>query len=116
TLDGLGTVGGGSHADDEHALLSWIPRRVELTAALVASLLDSPVPRPDGAAPPEGAGPPIGGCGWPRAGGSSGRGVPAGGGRARAPRQAVIQGFDRPTNAASTTSADDMFVASRSRA
>src|SRR5690606_23495801 len=33
TLDGLGTVGGGSHADDEHALLSWIPRRVELTAA-----------------------------------------------------------------------------------
>lgn len=47
TLDGLGTVGGGSHADDEHALLSWIPRRVELTAALVASLLESPVPRPE---------------------------------------------------------------------
>ena len=46
TLDGLGTVGGGSHADDEHALLSWIPRRVELTAALVASLLQDPVPRP----------------------------------------------------------------------
>lgn len=47
TLDGLGTVGGGSHADDEHALLSWIPRRVELTAALVASLLENPVPRPE---------------------------------------------------------------------
>ena len=46
TLDGLGTVGGGSHADDEHALLSWIPHRVELTAALVASLLQDPVPRP----------------------------------------------------------------------
>lgn len=53
TLDGLGTVGGGSHADDEHALLSWIPRRVELTATLVASLLQNPVPRPDAAAQPE---------------------------------------------------------------
>lgn len=53
TLDGLGTVGGGSHADDEHALLSWIPRRVELTATLVASLLQNPVPRPDAAAHPE---------------------------------------------------------------
>ena len=53
TLDGLGTVGGGSHADDEHALLSWIPRRVELTATLVASLLENPVPRPDAAAHPE---------------------------------------------------------------
>lgn len=47
TLDGLGTVGGGSHADDEHALLSWIARRVELTAALVDSLLRMPVARPD---------------------------------------------------------------------
>ncbi len=46
TLDGLGTVGGGSHADDEHALLSWVPRRVELTASLVASLLREPVSRP----------------------------------------------------------------------
>ncbi|WP_019159527.1 M20 family metallopeptidase [Brevibacterium senegalense] len=46
TLDGLGTVGGGSHADDEHALLTWIPRRIELTASLVASLLRAPVPRP----------------------------------------------------------------------
>ena len=39
TLDGLGTVGGGSHARTEHALQIWIPRRIELTAALVAELL-----------------------------------------------------------------------------
>lgn len=49
TLDGLGTVGGGSHADDEHALLLWIPRRVELTASLVLSLLRDPVARPTAA-------------------------------------------------------------------
>ncbi|MCD1287285.1 glutamate carboxypeptidase [Brevibacterium sp. CCUG 69071] len=40
TLDGLGTVGGGSHARTEHAQQIWIPRRVELTAALVGELLD----------------------------------------------------------------------------
>src|SRR5699024_10070608 len=39
TLDGLGTVGGGSHARTEHALQIWIPRRIELTAALVTELL-----------------------------------------------------------------------------
>ena len=39
TLDGLGTVGGGSHARTEHALQIWIPRRIELTAALVSELL-----------------------------------------------------------------------------
>ncbi|MCQ9385358.1 M20/M25/M40 family metallo-hydrolase [Brevibacterium sp. 50QC2O2] len=39
TLDGLGTVGGGSHADTEHALIEWIPRRVELVAHLVDQLL-----------------------------------------------------------------------------
>jgi len=43
TLDGLGTVGGGSHADDEHALLSWIPRRVELATTLLGSLLRAPI-------------------------------------------------------------------------
>ncbi|WP_363316603.1 M20/M25/M40 family metallo-hydrolase [Brevibacterium sp.] len=43
TLDGLGTVGGGSHADDEHALVEWIPRRVELVAGLIASLLERPL-------------------------------------------------------------------------
>ncbi|WP_029090398.1 M20/M25/M40 family metallo-hydrolase [Brevibacterium album] len=44
TLDGLGTVGGGSHADDEHALIEWIPRRVELVAGLLGSLLEDPLP------------------------------------------------------------------------
>ncbi|MGJ5724613.1 M20/M25/M40 family metallo-hydrolase [Brevibacterium sp. H602] len=39
TLDGLGTVGGGSHARTEHALQIWIPRRIELTAALVTEFL-----------------------------------------------------------------------------
>lgn len=39
TIDGLGTVGGGSHARTEHALQVWIPRRVELTTALVGELL-----------------------------------------------------------------------------
>lgn len=39
TLDGLGTVGGGSHADTEHALLEWIPRRIELVTELVDQLL-----------------------------------------------------------------------------
>ncbi|GAA1361818.1 M20 family metallopeptidase [Brevibacterium luteolum] len=40
TLDGLGTIGGGSHADSEHAVAAWIPRRVELVRDLVGSLLD----------------------------------------------------------------------------
>lgn len=39
TLDGLGTVGGGSHADTEHAIKAWIPRRIELVRELVADLL-----------------------------------------------------------------------------
>lgn len=39
TLDGLGAVGGGAHADDEHLLLDRLPGR----AALVALLLLSPV-------------------------------------------------------------------------
>ena len=42
TLDGLGTVGGGSHARDEHALVEWIVPRIELTAALVIDLLTNP--------------------------------------------------------------------------
>lgn len=40
TLDGLGTVGGGSHADEEHALLEWVPERTELLAELIRELLD----------------------------------------------------------------------------
>nr|MDT0662830.1 M20/M25/M40 family metallo-hydrolase [Micromonospora sp. DSM 115978] len=38
TLDGLGPVGGGAHADDEHVLVEELPRRTALVAALVASL------------------------------------------------------------------------------
>ncbi|MBI3724252.1 M20/M25/M40 family metallo-hydrolase [bacterium] len=37
TLDGLGAVGAGAHAEEEHVVLSWLPRR----AALLASLLIS---------------------------------------------------------------------------
>ena len=38
TLDGLGAVGGGAHADDEHVLVAELPGRVALIAALVAAL------------------------------------------------------------------------------
>jgi glutamate carboxypeptidase len=39
TLDGLGAVGGGAHADDEHVLVAELPGRAALVAALVAELL-----------------------------------------------------------------------------
>ncbi|WP_072488536.1 M20 family metallopeptidase [Streptomyces atratus] len=39
TLDGLGAVGGGAHADDEHVIVAELPRRAALVASLVASLL-----------------------------------------------------------------------------
>ncbi|MEV8454169.1 M20 family metallopeptidase [Streptomyces sp. NPDC052095] len=39
TLDGLGAVGGGAHADDEHVVVAELPRRTALVARLVASLL-----------------------------------------------------------------------------
>jgi glutamate carboxypeptidase len=39
TLDGLGAVGGGAHADDEHVLIDQIPGRTALLAALIADLL-----------------------------------------------------------------------------
>ena len=42
TLDGLGAVGGGAHADHEHALVSAIPERTALFAALVDHLLRHP--------------------------------------------------------------------------
>jgi glutamate carboxypeptidase len=44
TLDGLGAVGGGAHAADEHVLLDAIPGRTALLAALVADLLADPGP------------------------------------------------------------------------
>jgi glutamate carboxypeptidase len=39
TLDGLGPVGGGAHARDEHVLVDEMPRRAEMVARLVADLL-----------------------------------------------------------------------------
>lgn len=39
TLDGLGAVGGGAHADDEHVLVSQIPGRTALLALLIADQL-----------------------------------------------------------------------------
>jgi glutamate carboxypeptidase len=42
TLDGLGAVGGGAHADDEHVLVDELPGRTALLAALVADLLAEP--------------------------------------------------------------------------
>lgn len=40
TLDGLGAVGGGAHADDEHVLVAELPRRTALLAALLDVLLE----------------------------------------------------------------------------
>ena len=45
TLDGLGAVGGGAHADDEHVLVDELPGRTALLAALVADLLADPTHR-----------------------------------------------------------------------
>ena len=39
TLDGLGAVGGGAHADDEWASVSALPERAALVAALTLDLL-----------------------------------------------------------------------------
>ncbi|MGW0086590.1 M20 family metallopeptidase [Streptomyces sp. NPDC003393] len=35
TLDGLGAVGGGAHADDEHVIVAELPRRTALLTALI---------------------------------------------------------------------------------
>jgi glutamate carboxypeptidase len=40
TLDGLGAVGGGAHADHEHVFVDTIVDRARLTAALLSDLLD----------------------------------------------------------------------------
>lgn len=45
TLDGLGAVGGGAHADHEHVLVEELPGRTALLAALVADLLAHPTNR-----------------------------------------------------------------------
>jgi glutamate carboxypeptidase len=39
TLDGLGAVGGGAHADREHVLIGHLPGRTALLAALIDDLL-----------------------------------------------------------------------------
>ncbi|WP_081654975.1 M20 family metallopeptidase [Amycolatopsis orientalis] len=39
TLDGLGAVGGGAHADHEHVVVEELPRRTALLAALVENVL-----------------------------------------------------------------------------
>jgi glutamate carboxypeptidase len=39
TLDGLGAVGGGAHAETEHTLLDWLAPRTALLALLVQDLL-----------------------------------------------------------------------------
>ena len=39
TLDGLGAVGGGAHADHEHVLVAELPGRAALLAALIEDLL-----------------------------------------------------------------------------
>ncbi|MFI6662111.1 M20/M25/M40 family metallo-hydrolase [Streptomyces sp. NPDC050523] len=39
TLDGLGAVGGGAHADDEHVVAAQLPARTALLAALTHDLL-----------------------------------------------------------------------------
>ena len=43
TLDGLGAVGAGAHAEGEHVILSAMAPRAALVAELVASLLASPL-------------------------------------------------------------------------
>ena len=40
TLDGLGAVGGGAHADDEHVVIAELPGRTRLLTDLIAELLN----------------------------------------------------------------------------
>jgi glutamate carboxypeptidase len=46
TLDGLGAVGGGAHADDEHVLVDELPARAALLSALLDDLLAAPTKPP----------------------------------------------------------------------
>lgn len=43
TLDGLGAVGDGAHAESEHLIVAELPRRTALLAALITDLLDAAV-------------------------------------------------------------------------
>lgn len=49
TLDGLGAVGGGAHADHEHVLVDALPGRTALLAALITELLGAPAQARSGA-------------------------------------------------------------------
>ncbi|MDR7383553.1 M20 family metallopeptidase [Promicromonospora iranensis] len=51
TLDGLGAVGGGAHADDEHVLVDRIADRTALLRALVVDLIANPAGDRDGTSP-----------------------------------------------------------------
>ncbi len=42
TLDGLGAVGGGAHADTEHLIVASMPERARLVAGIVAHLTAQP--------------------------------------------------------------------------
>jgi glutamate carboxypeptidase len=42
TLDGLGAIGGGAHADDEHVLIRALPNRLALITGLLRELLHAP--------------------------------------------------------------------------
>ncbi|WP_078841458.1 M20/M25/M40 family metallo-hydrolase [Streptomyces acidiscabies] len=46
TLDGLGAVGGGAHADGEHVEVGWMVPRARLLAGLVAAVLRTPCAEP----------------------------------------------------------------------
>jgi glutamate carboxypeptidase len=50
TLDGMGAVGGGAHADDEHVTVAELPRRTALLLVLMRDLLAEPAT----AVPPSG--------------------------------------------------------------
>lgn len=50
TLDGLGAVGDGAHAEGEHVVVSAMPERAALLAALIADVRTSP-PQPENASP-----------------------------------------------------------------
>jgi glutamate carboxypeptidase len=41
TLDGLGAVGGGAHADDEHVVVAELEPRTRLLAGLITRILDA---------------------------------------------------------------------------
>lgn len=43
TLDGLGAVGGGAHADHEHLILSTVPARIALLQAILHAVRTAPV-------------------------------------------------------------------------